>query len=45
MFLYFWFMEFSAEQIAGLLNGEVVGDPSITVSTLAKIEEGHINAL
>lgn len=38
-------MEFSAEQIAGLLNGEVVGDSSVTVNTLAKIEEGHANAL
>jgi UDP-3-O-[3-hydroxymyristoyl] glucosamine N-acyltransferase len=38
-------MEFSAEQIAGLLNGEVVGNPAITVSTLAKIEEGQTNAL
>ena len=38
-------MEFSAEQIAGLLNGEIVGDASVTVNTLAKIEEGHASAL
>jgi UDP-3-O-[3-hydroxymyristoyl] glucosamine N-acyltransferase len=38
-------MEFSAEQIAGILNGEVVGNPLITVTGLAKIEEGHLNAL
>lgn len=33
-------MEFSAEQIAGILNGEVVGDNEITVKGLSKIEEG-----
>ena len=33
-------MEFSAEQIAGILNGEVVGDADITVRGLSKIEEG-----
>lgn len=38
-------MEFSAAQIAGLLNGEVVGDPNVMVKGLAKIEEGHIGAL
>lgn len=38
-------MEFSAEQIAGILNGEVVGDPQVKVSGLAKIEEGHEGAL
>jgi len=38
-------MEFSAEQIAELLNGEVVGDTFVKVNTLAKIEEGHLNAL
>ncbi len=38
-------MEFSAEQIADLLNGEVVGDSFVNVNSLAKIEEGHANAL
>lgn len=38
-------MEFSAEQIAGLLHGVVVGNPSITVNGLAKIEEGYAGAL
>lgn len=33
-------MEFSAEQIAGLLEGEIVGDANVIVSGLAKIEEG-----
>lgn len=38
-------MEFSAEQIAQLLAGEIVGDPKATVSNLAKIEEGYKGAL
>jgi UDP-3-O-[3-hydroxymyristoyl] glucosamine N-acyltransferase len=38
-------MEFSAQQIAELLNGEVVGDSSVKVNTLAKIEEGNSSAL
>ena len=33
-------MKFTAEQIAGILEGEVVGDPSAEVFKLAKIEEG-----
>ncbi|NHN25889.1 UDP-3-O-(3-hydroxymyristoyl)glucosamine N-acyltransferase [Flavobacterium jejuense] len=33
-------MKFTAEQIAGILEGEVVGDPNAEVSKLAKIEEG-----
>lgn len=33
-------MEFSALQIATILHGEVVGNPDVTVSGLAKIEEG-----
>jgi len=32
-------MQFTAQQIAGLLNGTIEGDPSATVSQLAKIEE------
>lgn len=38
-------MEFSAEQIAGILNGEIVGNPQVIVNALAKIEEGHSGAL
>lgn len=38
-------MEFSAEQIATLVNGCVDGDGSAKVSTFAKIEEGHPGAL
>jgi len=38
-------MEFSAEQIAGILNGEIQGDPKVTVKGLAKIEEGLPGAL
>jgi UDP-3-O-[3-hydroxymyristoyl] glucosamine N-acyltransferase len=33
-------MEFSVEQIAGLLNGTVVGDGSLTVTSLSNIEAG-----
>ena len=33
-------MEFSAEQIAGILLGEVIGDLEIKVNGLVKIEEG-----
>ena len=33
-------MKFSAEQIAGLINGVIVGDSAIEVNSLAKIEEG-----
>lgn len=38
-------MKFSAEQIAGLINGEVQGNSSVVVDTLAKIEEGKPGAL
>ncbi len=38
-------MEFTATQIAGLLNGEVIGNPDTVVSILAKIEEGEAGAL
>ncbi len=38
-------MKFLAEQIAGLLEGELVGNPSAEVHTLAKIEEGAPGAL
>ena len=33
-------MKFTAEQIAGILEGEVVGNPQAEVSKLSKIEEG-----
>lgn len=33
-------MEFTAQQIAGLLEGEIEGNPEATVNDLAKIEEG-----
>lgn len=38
-------MEFSALQIATILHGEVVGNPDVTVSGLAKIEEGTQGSL
>ncbi len=38
-------MEFSAAAIAGLLKGDVEGNPEIKVNTVAKIEEGHPGAL
>lgn len=38
-------MEFSANQIAELLNGEVVGNSDIKVNKLAKIEEAEVNSL
>lgn len=34
-------MEFTAQQIAGLLQGEIVGDGTVKISKLAKIEEGE----
>jgi len=38
-------MEFSAQQIAQLLNGTIEGDENATVSTLSKIEEGKPGTL
>ncbi|MEZ4796647.1 MAG: UDP-3-O-(3-hydroxymyristoyl)glucosamine N-acyltransferase [Flavobacteriaceae bacterium] len=38
-------MKFTAAQIAGILEGNVVGDPEIEVSKLAKIEEGKEGSL
>jgi len=38
-------MEFSAEQIAGILEGTVEGNPGVTVSGLSKIEEGQPETL
>lgn len=38
-------MEFTAEQIAGLLNGNIEGNPEAVVNTLSKIEEGATKSL
>lgn len=38
-------MEFTANQIAGILEGTVEGDDSVTVSKLSKIEEGTQGSL
>lgn len=38
-------MEFSAQQIAGLLNGKIEGDENVKVSSLSKIEEGAQGSL
>ncbi|MBM1106985.1 UDP-3-O-(3-hydroxymyristoyl)glucosamine N-acyltransferase [Aurantibacter crassamenti] len=38
-------MEFTAGQIAGILEGEVDGNPEIAVHKLAKIEDGEIGSL
>ncbi|MDN3493759.1 UDP-3-O-(3-hydroxymyristoyl)glucosamine N-acyltransferase [Winogradskyella bathintestinalis] len=38
-------MKFTAEQIAGILEGTVVGDPNIEVFKLSKIEEGTQGSL
>lgn len=34
-------MEFTARQIAGLLNGQIEGDPEVKISKLSKIEQGE----
>ena len=38
-------MQFTAQQIASLLNGTVEGDPSVAVNQLAKIEEATTGTL
>ena len=38
-------MKFTAAQIAGILEGDIVGDPNVEVSKLAKIEEGTTGTL
>jgi UDP-3-O-[3-hydroxymyristoyl] glucosamine N-acyltransferase len=38
-------MKFTAEQIAGILEGEVIGNPSAEVTRLSKIEEGEEGSL
>ncbi|MBT8325811.1 MAG: UDP-3-O-(3-hydroxymyristoyl)glucosamine N-acyltransferase, partial [Winogradskyella sp.] len=38
-------MEFTAQQIAGILEGNIVGDSDVSVSKLSKIEEGEKGSL
>ncbi len=38
-------MEFTAEQIAGFLNGQIEGDPAAMVNDVSKIEEGRPGTL
>lgn len=38
-------MNFTAQQIAEILEGEIVGDPNVEVSKLSKIEEGEKGSL
>ena len=38
-------MQFTAEMIAGLLNGEIVGDKEATVSTVSSIDGGKAGSL
>jgi UDP-3-O-[3-hydroxymyristoyl] glucosamine N-acyltransferase len=38
-------MQFTANQIAAMVGGIVEGDGNVAVSTFAKIEEGHKDAL
>lgn len=38
-------MEFTASQIAGILEGEVEGNPEVAVHKLSKIEEGQTGSL
>jgi UDP-3-O-[3-hydroxymyristoyl] glucosamine N-acyltransferase len=38
-------MKFKAEEIALFLGGEIVGDPTVTVSNVSKIEEGKPGTL
>ena len=44
-FFTFASMNFTATQISELLNGKVVGDPSVKVDTLSKIEEGSTGSI
>ena len=38
-------MKFTAAQIAGILEGDIIGDPDVEVSKLSKIEEGTEGSL
>ena len=44
-FILLRFMKFTAEQIADILEGEIVGNPKEEVSKLSKIEEGEKGSL
>ena len=44
-FLFLPQMKFTASQIAGILDGDIVGNPDVEVSKLAKIEEGSEGSL
>ena len=34
-------MKFTAQQIADILEGTIIGDPEVEVSKISKIEEGE----
>ena len=38
-------MEFTAQQIAGLLNGQIEGDANVKITKLSKIEEGETGSI
>ncbi len=38
-------MEFSAQQIAGILNGQIEGNADVKISKLSKIEEGEAGSI
>ncbi len=38
-------MEFSAKQIAELINGDIVGNPETTINNVSKIEDGQPNTI
>ncbi len=38
-------MKFTAEEISGFLNGEIIGDPCVTVTSISKIEDGKKGSL
>lgn len=38
-------MKFTAAQIAGILEGDIIGNPDVVVSKLSKIEEGTVGSL
>jgi UDP-3-O-[3-hydroxymyristoyl] glucosamine N-acyltransferase len=38
-------MEFTAQQIASIIEGEIVGNPEVKINTFAKIEEGKEGAI
>ena len=38
-------MEFSAKQLADFLQGEIIGNPNVTVNNFSKIEEGKPQTL